>query len=264
VADPPVCWVDGRLLPRDAPAVRADDLAFSEGRGCYTSVRIAGGRARYEERHRRRLARDAHALRIGEADPRRVARALRELAAAAFPGGEGIIRLEISRDADGAVHLVAVPRDLGADPEEWSAITAPGRHEGPILAGGPKLTNRLFHALAAEAARDAGADEALLVDGAGRLVEGSRSNLIVLTAAGELVTPPLSRGAVAGVARDIVMERLPELRERDVAAFRLPDAREIIAVNAVRGARPIATLDGRPVGDERHALERVSRALAAD
>jgi branched-subunit amino acid aminotransferase/4-amino-4-deoxychorismate lyase len=41
---PQVCWVDGRLRSREEAAVRVDDLAFSEGRGCYTSVRISRGR----------------------------------------------------------------------------------------------------------------------------------------------------------------------------------------------------------------------------
>jgi branched-subunit amino acid aminotransferase/4-amino-4-deoxychorismate lyase len=261
---PSVCWADGALRPLDEAVVRADDLAFAEGRGCYTSVRIDAGRPRYEERHQRRLARAARALRIGRTDPLRIRQALRELAAEAFAEGEGIVRLELSRDGAGAVHLVAVARELGDDRPEWKAITAPWRHEGPLLAGGHKLTNRLVHSLAAEAARDVDADEALLVDAAGRVVEGARSNLIVVTAAGDLVTPPLCRGAVAGVAREVALERLPDLRERDVAAFRLSDAQEIIAINAVRGARPITRLDGHSVGGRGRGLERVARALAED
>ncbi|GAG47375.1 unnamed protein product, partial [marine sediment metagenome] len=39
--------------------VRADDSAFSEGRGCYTSVRIQAGRPRFAERHVQRLQRGA-------------------------------------------------------------------------------------------------------------------------------------------------------------------------------------------------------------
>ena len=56
---PRVCWVDGRLEPLDRPAIRADDSAFSEGRGCYTSARVESGRARFAERYAARLARQA-------------------------------------------------------------------------------------------------------------------------------------------------------------------------------------------------------------
>jgi branched-subunit amino acid aminotransferase/4-amino-4-deoxychorismate lyase len=257
-------WVDGRLVARADAAIPADDSAFADGRGCYTGVRIAAGRARYEERHLRRLARGAHALALGDFDPELARRALRELSAAALPGGEGIIRLQLSRDPRRGLRLVGVPRGLGHDPEVWSAIRAPIRHEGPIVAGGHKLTNRLIHVLATDAARAAGADEALLFDRDGWLVEASRSNVVLVDAQGELLTPPLARGGVAGVAREVLMERLP-LRERDLGPAALREARALFAINAARGAKPIGKLDGEPVGDPGHpAGKQLAAALASD
>jgi len=248
---------------RRAPALPVDDSAFAEGRGCYTSVRIAGGRARFEARHLRRLARGARALALGEFDPAAARSALRDLARTAFPGGEGIVRLQLSRDATGRIQLVGIPRPLGADPPVWTAITAPLVHEGAILAGGHKLTNRLVHALASDAARRAGADEALLFDRAGRLVEAARSNVIVIGDDDRPRTPPLERGAVSGVARDVLMERIPEISERDVSANDLRRARAIVCTNAVRGVRPLARLDaGSPVGTDHPWVDRLRETLA--
>jgi branched-subunit amino acid aminotransferase/4-amino-4-deoxychorismate lyase len=263
VADLP-CWVDGRLIARNEAAVPADDSAFSEGRGCYTSVRISSGRARFEERHLRRLARGAAALSLGRFEANDARAALHELARAAFPGGEGIVRLQLSRGPGGRARMVGVPRGLGADPPVWSAIRAPFAHEGPTLAGGHKLTNRLLHALAADAARAAGADEALLFDRDGYLVEAARSNLVLVDAEQRLLTPPLARGGVAGVAREVLCERVP-LIERDIGPSALRDAQALFAINAVRGARPIATLDGAPVGEAGHPWgARLEAALAHD
>jgi len=261
----PLCWVDGRIRPLDAGAVRADDTAFAEGRGCYTSVRIARGLARFEARHVQRLQRGARALRLPPLEAQRVRTALLELARAALPGGEGVVRLQLSGDGSGGSHLIGVPRGLGVDPPEWSAITAPHTHPGPLLAGGHKLTNRLVQALASDTARDAGADEALLFDGAGRLVEAARSNVIVLDARERLVTPPLERGAVAGIAREILLERVTELRRRDVSASDLRAARGVFAVNSVRGVRPITHLDGREIGaGPETTRERLAGALEVD
>jgi branched-subunit amino acid aminotransferase/4-amino-4-deoxychorismate lyase len=259
-----VCWVDGRLVPRDRPTVRADDSAFSEGRGCYTSVRIQRGRARFAERHVRRLQRGARDLRLGCVEPAAVERALSELAEAAFPDGEGIIRLQISRDAGALLHLVGVPLGLEPDRPEWIAVTSPLPHSGELLPGGHKLTNRLVLALAAELAREAGADEALLFDAADRLVEGSRSNLVVVTREGTPATPPEELGAVAGIALQVVVERIPEVRRQPIARSDLRTAREIVALNAVRGARPITRLDGRPIADARPGpwATRLGEALA--
>lgn len=258
-----VCWVDGRLIARSDAAIPADDSAFADGRGCYTSVRIAAGRPRFEARHLRRLARGAKALALGAFDPEQARRALHALAAS-LPGGEGAVRLQLSRDPRRGLRLTGVPRGLGADPPVWTAIRAPQVHEGARVAGGHKLTNRLLHVLAADAAHAAGADEALLFDRDGCLVEASRSNVLLVDADERLISPPLSRGAVAGVALEVVAERLP-LAWRDVRPLGLCAARALFAVNAVRGVRPIARLDGAPVGDPSHPwAARLAEALSRD
>ncbi len=261
-----LCWADGELLPLELPVVRADDSAYSEGRGCYTTVSIQAGRPRFAARHARRLAQGAAELGLPPLEEAAVLRALAELAKAAFEGGDGIIRLEASRDGDGRLHLIGVPRALGEGGSEWSALLAPFLHSGPEPRAGLKLTSRLRLALAAELAREAGADEALLLDAEDCLVEGSRSNIVVVSKRGEARTPPLARGAVAGVARAVLLEREPGLAEADVARAEVLAAAEIIAVNAVRGALPITRLEGRPVGDGKPGpwAARLDVALEAD
>jgi len=249
-SDPPrLIWVDGELLPAERAVVHADDSAFGEGRGCYTSVGIARGRPRFPDRHLRRLRRGAHALGLGEFAATAFERALSELAAAALPDGEGVIRLQLSRRPGGPLQLTAVPRGLGEDRAEWSAISATVRHGGALLAGGHKLTNRLALTLAADEAAAAGADEALLFDAADRLVEGSRCNLIVVGANGPPVAPDDDLGAVTGIALEVVLERLPEIVRGTIGRDELRGARELIALNSVRGARAITRLDGGRVAD---------------
>jgi len=261
-----VCWVDGRLVPRDEPFVRADDSAYSEGRGCYTAVRIRGGRPRFADRHVQRLQRGARELRLGIVAASAVERALSELAEAAFPDGEGIIRLQVSRDADAQLHLVGIPRSIGTDRPEWDAVTSPLAHAGEELPGGHKLTNRLVLALAAELADEAGADEALLFDASGRLVEGARSNILVVMPDSTPATPAEDLGAVAGIALQVVVERIPQVRRQPITRDDVRSAREILALNSVRGARPITRLDGRPVADGTVGpwLPRIAGALARD
>ncbi len=63
--------------------------------------------------------------------------------------------------------------------------------------------------------------------------------------------PPIASGAVSGIARTLALERIPEIEERDIAKSELLAAQELIAVNAVRGARPITRLNDRKVGEGR-------------
>ena len=263
---PRLIWVDGKLQPHDAPALRADDSAYLEGRGCYTTARVSGGVARFEARHMARLVRAARELRLGELDPERVRTALRELAVAEFGDAEGIVRVSASRDGDGALHLVGVARPLGEEPEQWSAAIIALRHSAEGLEKGLKVTSRLAMALAGDEGRERGVNETLLLDGSGHLVEGARSNIVVVPASGAPATPPVSAGGVAGVARSVVLERLPEILERRIAEAELRSASELIALNAVRGARPIVSLDATPVGDGRPGpwLARLQAALAHD
>lgn len=245
-------WLDGRLAAAGEALLPLDDSAFLQGLGCYTTARFVGGRVRLASRAAARLARDARALGLGDVDPDACREAMLALGTACFGRGEGIVRLQASRDAAGRLRLSGTAREVGPEPATWSAVVADFAHPGPGPAPGAKVTSHLAFALAREAARRRGADEALLADASGRLVEGARTNVLVADASGGLRTPPLSRGAVRGVARGLLCEACPELREEDVSVAELASAREILVANSVRGVVPVVRLDrGRgsePVG----------------
>jgi branched-subunit amino acid aminotransferase/4-amino-4-deoxychorismate lyase len=251
---------------RGEAVLRADDSAAAEGRGATTTAGVFAGRVRFARRHARRLQAGCRALGLPSPDTDLVLRALGELAEAAFGSGDGAIRLTASRDSRDGAHLVGVPRALGDDPPHWRAVTAPFPHPGPLSWGGAKIAGGLLCAEAARLAREAGADEALLCDADGRLVEGARTNLVAVDADGRLRTPPLARGAVAGLALGVLLERVPELAEHDVAPGEIARLRELVAVNAVRGARPITHVDGAAVGDGRPGewAARLGEILARD
>jgi len=160
--------------------------------------------------------------------------------------GEGIVRVEARGGHEGTL-WIGTTRELGAEPATWRAGLTSEPHPGPRDEVGAKRADRALLDRARAAAGERGWNEALLLDAEGFAVEGTRSNLIVALASGRLVTPPLRRGAVRGVARTILMRALPELEEADVVGEDLPRADELIAVNAVRGARPIVALDELPI-----------------
>jgi len=171
-----------------------------------------------------------------------------ELAEAVFGPGDGIVRLDLGRGPDGRCHLVGRSRPLGEDPPVWHAVTAPFVHAGPGDAPGAKRSPVVLYDRARRFASDAGVDEALLFDTRDCLVEGARSNLFVVDRSGRLIAPGPSRGAVAGLAREILCERLGTVPDADLEPLELRGARELVAVNAVRGARPIVGIDEALLG----------------
>ncbi|MBW2272763.1 MAG: aminotransferase class IV [Deltaproteobacteria bacterium] len=240
-------WLDGRLVPAgEAPA--AGDPRQARDPGCYTTARVRAGTARHAAAHARRLARDALALGIGEIPADTLPELFSTLGRHAFGAGEGVIRVEARAGAGGAAQLRGVPRDLGPGQATWTACIAPFPHGGPSPWPGAKLLGEELYERARALAQREEVDEVLLLDDAGSLVEGARSNLLVIDAEGQLWTPDLTLGAVAGIALAAIRGGFPELRTRKLRGERLGELREIIAVNAVRGARAIVSLDGHRVG----------------
>lgn len=191
---------------------------------------------------------DAVALGLGCVDPCEAQTALERLGRGRFGDqGEGIVRLE-ARASDEGMLWIGSTRELWPEPRVWRAGLAEEPHPGPRDAVGAKRADRAVLDRAKALAVARGWTETLLVDAEGFVVEGVRSNLVVALPTGRLVTPPLSRGAVRGVARSILLGALPELEQADLAGKDLALADELIAVNAVRGACAIVALDDRPIG----------------
>ena len=208
-------WHSGTGLG-DAPAglgERALEWLIA-GEACYSAARIHASKPKWAQRHARRLKRDARALGLGEVAEEDVLLALSELGAAAFSkrgmDGNGIVRIVAFRGAEGQLELYALPEEFTPEPDEWRAVLAPFAHdmEGRVWTGA-KGSNLPLYNRARALMAERGMQEVLLVDGDDCVVEGCRSNIFVVDAGGALVAPNLSRGAVAGLAQEIVHEHIP-------------------------------------------------------
>jgi branched-subunit amino acid aminotransferase/4-amino-4-deoxychorismate lyase len=221
----------------------------SAAAGCYSSTRACGGRVWHAERHAHRLARDARLLGLGEVDTAGVLALLDALALPTRDGPDAKLRVVAQPDASRGILLSGASSPIGDEPPTWRCVAAAVVHPGASPTSSAKAGDRSLFEAAFATAREACVEEALLFDAADRLVEGTRSNVIVVDRDGALVTPPLACGAQAGVTRSLLLERVPLLREAAVPRAELAAAREILATNAVRGVRAVIALDGRPVAD---------------
>jgi branched-subunit amino acid aminotransferase/4-amino-4-deoxychorismate lyase len=256
-------WIDGRLV--DASEIAR--LAPSDDESCYTTARVSNGVPRHQRKHIERIQRDAARMGFGTIDAEAILNAFHQLSEAAFGRDEGVIRVRVvcSRET-GDVRICADSRPLGSEPAVWHGIVAPFPHTGPDGWAGVKLMNRDLYARAHDYSAIAKVDETLLFDANGFLVEGSRSNILVVTSDGVLSTPDLVLGAVSGIAQDILREGVPEIATRAIRVHDVCDAREVIATNAVRGACAIVSLGEITIanGEPGPWCERLSRVLADD
>ena len=119
--------------------------------------------------------------------------------------------------------------------------------EQPRLAGA-KTLNRLENVLARAEWDDESIHEGVLCDTAGRLVEGTMSNVFVVRG-GAVDTPRLDRCGVAGAQRARVLALLAasgiRCQESDIPYEELASSDEVFLTNSLIGAWPVASLDAR-------------------
>ena len=117
----------------------------------------------------------------------------------------------------------------------------------PRLAGA-KTLNRLENVLARAEWDDEAVSEGLLGDAAGRVVEGTMSNLFIVSG-GRVATPSLLRCGVVGAQRERVRELMGsagyECVERDIPWEELAQADEMFLTNSLIGVWPVAALEGQ-------------------
>jgi branched-chain amino acid aminotransferase len=117
------------------------------------------------------------------------------------------------------------------------------RNERAATAG-LKTTSYADNVVALLYAHERGAGEAVFGNSRDRLCEGTGSNVFVVLD-GELLTPPLSSGCLAGITRELVLEWLPEATEEDLPMSALGEADEAFLTSSTRDVQPIRAVDGR-------------------
>ncbi len=260
-----LAWVNGRFVAADA-AIAAGDAGYQLGVGVFETMGARQGRLPLWERHLRRLAEGAQRLRIPCAAPAELRAAAHELLART-QHRDGVLRLTVSGGVPGA----AEKPEPGAT---WCMIARPRRRPGPVrlievpfatrsddVTAGIKCTSRAAYHVALQRAKEAGADDALLIDASGAVLETTTANVVALVG-GALVTPPLSLGILPGIARALLLEA-GVAREGAVTLDDLRAAEGVWVTNAVEGPRP-ALLAGGPGAVESAVLAQVwARALSA-
>jgi branched-chain amino acid aminotransferase len=259
-------WMNGSLVPVERAAVSILDHGLLYGDGVFEGIRYYGGAPFRLGAHLDRLARSAAAvaLAIPWARPELEAAVAAVIAAAGEP--DGYIRLVVTR---GAGSLGLDPRTCerpslllaaGAFPafgagtdggRGLSVVVASTRQTPPdVLDPRIKSLNYLPRLLARLEAARAGADEAIMLNAAGHVAEGSTDNVFVVRA-GELATPPASDGALEGITRAAILELAAAAgipaRVASQTPYDLHAADELFLCGTGIELCPVRSVDGRRV-----------------
>ena len=244
------------------------DRGLLYGDGVFRTFVALHGKAQQWPLQYRKLQHDSAALGIICPDEALLAAELDGLLA---QHSDGVVKLIVTRGEGTrgyappanivATHLWDVS-PLPSYPAEWATHGIKTRlcqlrlgHQRRLA--GIKHLNRLENVLAAAELSDAqppdsqpesGIAEGMMLDTAGNVIEGTRSNLF-LVSHGKLITPDLSRCGVAGVQRDRVMawaaqHHMP-LQVRNIGLDEVLRADELFVVNSIIGLWSICELEQR-------------------
>ncbi|HKQ29757.1 MAG TPA: branched-chain-amino-acid transaminase [Burkholderiales bacterium] len=262
----PVCWMNGKLVAAGDALVSVFDHGLLYGDGVFEGIRFYHGRPLRLARHDARLRRSAAAIRLTiPYDAGQFDLAIREVIAA-YEKANGYLRLVVTRGVGKLgldpfscgrpnVFVIADELNMASDMvrrEGARVVIAATRRIAPdSLDPRVKSLNYLNHILARIEAIDAGADEAILLNAAGRVAEGSADNLFIVKD-GVLLTPPASDGALEGITREAVLELAQELnipaRVQSLASYDLYTADECFLTGTGAELIPVREVDRRPMG----------------
>lgn len=262
-----IAYVNGRYVPHRAAAVHVEDRGYQFGDGIYEVIHVHDGRFVDTGLHMARLARSLREIGIAAPMPEPALLAVLREVVRRNRVAEGIVYMQITRGVAPRDHafprrpvppaLVITARhgpEFPRDVEAWAgtAVTAPDIRWGRCDV---KTINLLPNCLAKQQAREAGAYEAILIDGAGEVTEGASSTLWIVDADGVLRTRRLDHHILPGCTRaalaDLLAEAQMGFREDGFGEADLRAAREVFVTSATSFVKPIVAIDGAPVGDGR-------------
>jgi branched-chain amino acid aminotransferase len=258
-------WVflDGHMVKGADASVSVWDHGLLYGDGIYEGIRAYNGRLFQLEAHLARLYDSARALQLNmPLTPAQFAGAIIATLRAnnlkdahirpVVTRGPGKPGLDPRRTVRSSVMVLAsaAPPTFGDKPIRL--LTAAIRRKAPLsIDGRIKSLNYLDNIMAKLQANAFGADDALMLDPSGFVVEATASN-IFLVKNRKLATPELT-AALPGITRQVVMERAPQwfgsVQERPVSLSDLYTADEVFIAGTASEVVAVGEIDGRMIGD---------------
>ena len=211
-------FLNGKFVPEKQAVVSVFDRSFLYGDGLFEAIPISNGRPFRWAQHMNRFQNGAKVLKIALPFSASTLKtnAVQLVRKNKMP--EALLRITLSRGVGvrgyspkGAdkptlvMTLHPMPKFDLENPPKWKVTTSSIRLPANEPLALFKTCNKLPQVLARAQADEAGAQEALLSNTDGFVVEGTTSNLFWIRR-GTDCTPPLAGGILEGVTRAVVLE----------------------------------------------------------
>ncbi len=258
-------YINGEFFPEEEARISVFDHGFLYGDGIFETLRAYSGRIFRREDHLHRLFESARKISLViPGDRQKLGEILLE-SLKTNQCRDAVLRLSVSRGAGPpgldpdlcpTPTLTVMTRPFQGYPEKMYdagisiALVKVRKNLPEALDPGIKSTNFLNNILAKIEAKEAGADEGILLNHNGFLTEGTVSNLFFVKSQ-LLCTPSTASGILEGVSRKVVLEIANEegipVKEGLFPSEDLVAASEIFMTNTTYEVMPVSRVDQQTV-----------------
>jgi branched-chain amino acid aminotransferase len=260
-------FIDGQYYDENNAKISVFDHGLLYGDGIFEGIRAYNGRVFKLKEHIDRLYYSAKAILL--TIPMSHAEMMKAVVDTCRENGlrEGYIRLVVTRGVGGLglnpnkckrPSVIVIADKIQLYPVEFyerglDIITVPTtRNLHNAVNPAIKSLNYLNNILAKIEANNGGCEEAIMLNSEGYVAECTGDN-IFLVKGSDLLTPPLSAGALYGITRGVVMDLAREaglrVSEPNLTRYDVFNADECFLTGTGAELVPVVKVDGRTIGD---------------
>ncbi len=258
-----IVYVNGAYLPEEEAKISVFDRGFLFADGVYEVSSVLAGKLIDNAAHMARLQRSLDELKMAPPLPLDEIPPIQREIVARNGLDQGTVYLQVTRGAadrdfpfpKGATSSLVIfsqQRNLLEDPAAARGIAVVTLPDIRWQRRDIKTVQLLAPALAKQAAQDAGANDAWLVED-GFVTEGSSNNAYIVTLDGTIVTRALSNSILHGITRRAVLALAEreglEVEERSFTPEEAYEAGEAFITSASTFIYPVVKIDGRILGN---------------
>jgi len=261
-----IAYVNGAYVPHSEAAVHVEDRGYQFADGVYEVCEVRHGVIVDLTRHLDRLGRSLSELRIDwPMDRRALSHVIRQVLRKNRVKN-GLFYLQVTRGVAKRDHVFPAagtkPSIVITAKNTSPAVIAAKNANGIKVITVPenrwdrvdiKTVGLLPNALARQAAKEQGAQEAIFVDHDGTVKEGAATNVWIVDQDGTLLTRPAEHGILRGITRTTLMDIAAKLgiriREEGFSVEKMKGAREVFITAATSICFPVVQIDDQTVAN---------------
>jgi branched-chain amino acid aminotransferase len=252
-------WVNGERMDPSAPSIAALDhgVTVTVGDGVFETCKVVDGVPFARTRHAARLDRSLAGLGLPAADHGVIDAGISSVLAGepieygrlryTVTGGAG--PLGSDRSASPLTYIVTAGPQA-PNPESGKLVVVPWTRNERGATAGLKTTSYAENVVALAYAQERGGVEALFANTVGNVCECTGSNVFVVVD-GEILTPDLASGPLAGVTRELVIAWCQQegitVRAEPLPMSILERASEVFITSSTKDVMAVHSVDDRPL-----------------